>query len=262
MSSKSKDVTPSTSAYEEDVITIELQYLLTPIAIILGSLMISASIFFALKNYGGVGVADSDTAGDVAVADDTAEPESLEAIVSIDDDAVYGNLDTAKVAIVEFSDYQCPYCQKFWMDTLPSIKADFVDSGDVVFVYRDFPVVGGTDAAIAANCAREQGGDSVFYDYHDELFGATSLSASAFTNFAKNLGLNTDKFDTCMDSGKYEEEINNDASDATAAGLGSTPSFVIGVLDSDGNVDGIKVIGAQDYAVFKQVIEEQLEIAG
>lgn len=263
-----KIVAPKAKTYEEDVITIELQYILTPIAILISGLMISASIFLALKQYGGGVISGGDdlivAAPDLPKPDPTPEEEFAPVTASIDDDAILGNKKTAKVAIIEFSDYECPYCQQHWQNTHSEIVEKYIDTGEVIFVYRDLPLSfhpSALPAARAANCAREQGGDDMYYAYHDEIFKVGLTSESQLSGFADNLGLNASKFSSCVDSDKYDDEINADANDAALAGIGGTPGFVVGVLDSDGNVDGVRIGGAYPFSSFEQIIIEQLDRA-
>ncbi len=181
----------------------------------------------------------------------------------IDDDPVKGNPD-ATITIVEFSDFQCPFCQRFHQTTLPLILENYVDTGKVKFVYRDFPIVslhpnGAVPTAVAAECADEQG---MFWQYHDKIFQNQKswerLSAADIGNelktFAVELGLNTNQFNDCFSSGKYLEEVNNDLLDGTSYGVTGTPGFFIGNEERG----YIKVSGAQPYSVFQKVLDQML----
>lgn len=164
----------------------------------------------------------------------------------------------AKVTIVEFSDFQCPFCKALFDDSLPQIKKDYVDTGKVKFAYRHYPLTGihpnAQKAAEASECANEQ---DKFWDYHDQLFinqaDWEALDAQAaqakFTEFAGSLGLDTAKFGQCLSSGKFEEEVNKDLSDGTAVGVSGTPATFI---------NGILVEGAVPYQEFKAQIEQAL----
>lgn len=250
---------------EDEVITIELQNLLTPLAIIISGFMISASFIYAFNTYGGVGGGTTSGSGNVVVADDAGEGAEglINVQTSIDDDPYLGDKDTAKIAIVEFSDFECPYCQRHWEETHAQLVENYVDTGEAILVFRDLPLTSihpsAFPAAVAANCAGEQGGDSVYFKYHDEIFSNGLTSESQLEGFAQNIGLNVSQFNTCLASDKYDDEINADISDAASIGVQSTPGFVIGVLDSDGNVDGVTVSGAQLYETFESVILTQLD---
>ena len=181
----------------------------------------------------------------------------------LDDDPVKGNPD-ATVTIVEFSDYQCPFCQRFHQTTLPLLLENYVDTGKVKFVYRDFPIQslhpnGALPAAVASECADEQG---MFWEYHDKLFQtqkkwerlATEDIGNELKIFAVELGLNTNQFNECFNSGKYLEEVNNDLQDGTSYGITGTPGFFIG----NEEIGYIKISGAQPYSVFQNVLDQML----
>jgi len=184
--------------------------------------------------------------------------------VSLDDDPVKGDPD-APVTIVEFSDFQCPFCKRFHETTLPLIQENYIDTGKVKFVYRDFPLEsihpnGAIPAAVAAECADEQG---MFWQYHDKIFQnqknwerlAAEDVAKELKAYAQELGLNTNQFNDCLNSGKYMDEVNKDYQDAVSYGLTGTPGFFIG-NEKNGY---IKVTGAQPYSVFQNVLDQMLE---
>ena len=171
----------------------------------------------------------------------------------IDDDPSLGNKN-AKVTVIEFSDFQCPFCKQFFSQSLPSLLKEYIDSGKVRFVYRDLPLTSihadAMNAALAANCAREQGGDETFFKYHDLIFNnQQALSANDLKRYAGQLSLDMGKFSSCLDSQKYASEVQNDLSDAASIGATGTPTFLI---------NGYKVVGAQPYQVFTELIDTLL----
>ena len=181
----------------------------------------------------------------------------------LDDDPVKGNPD-ATVTIVEFSDFQCPFCKRFHETTLPLILENYVDTGKVKFVYRDFPIQelhpnGAIITALAAECADEQG---IFWQYHDKLFETQKnwerLAAKDVGNelkkYAEELGLDTNQFNDCFDSGKYMDEVKNDLEDGASYGVRGTPGFFIGNEERG----YIKVSGAQPYSSFQSVLDQML----
>ncbi len=168
--------------------------------------------------------------------------------VSTDDDPSLGPAD-APVTLIEFSDYNCPFCRRWYQETFPLIMDEYGD--EVRFVYRDLPVVGGGEvgfvAAQAANCAGDQ---NAYWEYHDALFvGQFGLSHDALLAYADDLGLDRQALEECLDSGYYEEEVRGDLADAFALGVGSTPTFFI---------NGIAVIGAQSSETFLAIIQSEL----
>jgi len=191
----------------------------------------------------------------------STNPPSLISI-SLDDDPVKGNPD-APITIVEFSDFQCPFCARFHSITLPQLEANYIDSGKVKFVYRDFPIQSihpnAVPAALASECADEQG---MFWEYHDLVFENQKkwqgLSRNAmigtFEQYALELGLNTSDFNTCFESGKYGDEVTKDLQDGVSYGVTGTPGFFIG----NDELGYVKIIGAQPYPVFERLIEDQI----
>jgi protein-disulfide isomerase len=181
---------------------------------------------------------------------------------SSDDDPFLGPAD-APVTIIEFSDFQCPFCLRFWNETLPQIKEEY--QGKVRFVYRDFPLVSihewAQKAAEAAECADDQ---KMFWEYHDLIFGnqdalSEQLNAegldevqATFKSYAADLGLDAAAFDDCLDSGKYTSEVQKDVQDGQSYGVTGTPAFFI---------NGQLVSGAQPFANFETVIDAALEEA-
>jgi len=177
--------------------------------------------------------------------------------VSVDDDPSWGPED-APVTIIEFSEFLCPYCQRFALQTLPQIKQAY--EGKVKYVYRDFIVHGepATKISEATECADDQ---DKFWEYHDKLWeeyqtvgqqAGTGMDALATTlkGYASDLGLDTATFDDCLDSGKHTAEVQKDSQDARSYGVSGTPAFFI---------NGQMVSGAQPFSVFKAVIDAALE---
>jgi protein-disulfide isomerase len=175
----------------------------------------------------------------------TDTPQRLD--VSTDDDPSIGPAD-APVTIIEFSDYQCPYCQLWYQQVFTQLMANYPNQ--IRFVYRDLPIRGhpeGVPAAEAADCAGEQ---NAYWNYHNALFDAQyGLGRAAYEQYASDLGLNMTAFTTCLDDHRYQDEVNADLSDAMSLGLGSTPTFLI---------NGRVLVGALPYADFKAVIDEEL----
>jgi protein-disulfide isomerase len=167
--------------------------------------------------------------------------------VSTEGDPSIGPAD-APVTIVEFSDYQCPYCQTWYQQTFNQLLANYPDQ--IRFVYRDLPLPMHSEAipaAEAAHCAGEQG---VYWKYHDSLFsGKYSLGRVGYEQYATDLGLDAVAFTACLDDHRYQDEIKTDAAEAARVGLNGTPSFVI---------NGRILIGALPYADFKAIIDEEL----
>lgn len=166
-----------------------------------------------------------------------------------DDDAVKGN-PNAPVTMVEFSDYQCPFCGRYYAQTRPQIMKEYVDTGKVKLVFRDFPLSfhpNAQKASEAAECAGEQG---KYWEMHDKLYdNQKDLGIVNYKKWARELGLDGTKFDTCLDTGAMVNEIKKDMADGQAAGVKGTPGFFI---------NGRELRGAQPYSAFKAIIDEEL----
>lgn len=177
--------------------------------------------------------------------------------VAEDDDAFRGPAD-APVVIVEFSDFQCGYCGRWYDETLPLILETYPN--EVKFVYRDFPIFGEDSlrAALASECAEEQG---KFWEMHNRLFERlngreqTALSEETLVGYAQELGLETRSFSECLSSQRYFDEVLLDYQAAQSYGLRGTPGFVINGV--------VYTMGAQPFAIFDQIIQSELaRVAG
>lgn len=197
------------------------------------------------------------------------EPKIVE--VSIDDDPVLGSKD-APVTIIEFSDYDCPWCKYFYDEIYPSLKREYVDTGKVKFVYRDLPVKQlhplAFEKSLAANCAFEQGSDDAYWKYHDQLFarapkpgtpGAQPLQKSDLISIARDLNLNMDNFSRCLDTEKYGDEVRKDINDAINVEAYGTPNFFVGKSTSNGTIMGRQIEGAVPFEQLKVIIDEYLK---
>lgn len=167
----------------------------------------------------------------------------------LDDDTVKGDPD-APVTIIEWSDFECPFCARFYSQTLSQIDEQYIKTGKVKLVYRDFPLsfhANAQKSAEAAECAGEQG---KYWEMHDLLFeSGVAGGVPAFKRYAQQLGLNTGEFNECLDSGSMAGEVRKDMSDGQAAGVSGTPGFI---------VNGKLISGAQPFSVFQQAIEAEL----
>jgi protein-disulfide isomerase len=192
-------------------------------------------------------IVDESCSADFAGAEQTVPAEDPFADIA-DDDAVRGSLD-APVTIVEFSDFECSFCARFYSSTYKELKTKYIDTGKVRFIYRDFPLgfhEKAQKAAEAAECAGEQG---KYYEMHDALFESGNLSVANLKVLAGQIGLNTSTFNTCLDSGAMAQEVQKDFADGQRLGISGTPTFF---------VNGTKLVGAQPISAFEQIIEAEL----
>ena len=168
-----------------------------------------------------------------------------------------GRID-APVTIVEFTDYQCPYCRRFQAETWPLLARHYVDAGKVRFIVRDFPLEfhsGARPAAEAAHCAGEQGR---FWPMHERLLATDmKLDDAALERAARSLGLDMGQIRSCLAAGMYSRAIERNAAEARSLGVRGTPTFIIGRA-AGGRLGGELIAGAVPYEDFATLIEQLL----
>ena len=172
---------------------------------------------------------------------------------------VLGSLD-APVTVVDFSDFQCPKCARFVKSTEPEIKKEYIDTGKVAFVFKHFPRLGDDSysAALASECANEQG---KFWEYHDVLFQNQQGENSGWANkgklkeFASDIGLDRQRFDSCLDEEKYKPIVERDLAIVKELDLHITPSFLI--IESDGTEMEV-LTGTHPFPSFRALIDKKI----
>jgi protein-disulfide isomerase/copper chaperone CopZ len=224
-----------------------------PISIVVAGLIIAGAIIFTNRNQNpspNLPTAASQPKPTLATATSQPKPTAAPAEFKITkDDHVRGNFE-APITLVEFSDFECPFCERHY-PTMNKILADY--KGKVRLVYKHFPLSqihpNAQKAAEASECAAEQG---KFWEYHDKLFEnqASGLSLEKFKQWAKDLGLNSSKFNNCLDSGKYAQKVQADYQEGAEKGVNGTPATF---------VNGQLVSGAVPYESFKQIIDSLLK---
>jgi protein-disulfide isomerase len=157
----------------------------------------------------------------------------------------------AAVTVIEFSDFQCPFCKQFYSNTIQDLKTNYIDTGKVYFVYKHFPLSFHSSAQIASEateCANEQG---VWYEYHEKIFNSQNgdFGVSELNQWAIGIVSDTSAFNECLDSGKYSDKVNADTIEGQSVGVSGTPATF---------VNGIMLSGAQPYSVFKELIDSEL----
>lgn len=210
---------------------------IVPLAIVAGALIIAGAIIYSAK---------------ISSPDDGAKPDNAEPDngLSVEGEPVLGSPE-AKVTVIEFSDFQCPFCARYVLDTFPQIKQAYIDTGKIKMVFKNFPLTSihenAEKSAEASECANDQGR---FWEYKEKLFqNQQALSLDNLKSYAKELGLNESQFNDCLDSRKYANEVSRDLQDGIVAGVTGTPTFFI---------NGGKLVGAQPFSEFQRAIEEKL----
>jgi protein-disulfide isomerase len=184
-----------------------------------------------------------------------------ELLVGLDGGAVYGK-PTAKVTIVEFSDYQCPFCARYSNDTFPQIEREYIDTGRVRYVFRDYPIEASHPQAFkaheAVHCAAEQGKRR---EMHKKVFAnQRAMSVNDLTAHAVGLGLDKARFEKCLTQATYSTKVRSGMSAGEQAGVRGTPTFFVGLTEPNSpNLKAVRrIVGAQPYAAFKTAIDDLL----
>jgi protein-disulfide isomerase len=230
-------------------------------SILIGAILVSASVFGSIKmavsqlNNATATVSNKQAAvAAQAPGTPTAAVQAAPVKLTLKPDVPFlGNKD-AKVTVVEYADYRCPFCEKWYTSVMPDLKAKYIGTNKIKFIYQDFAFLGpdSNTAAEASHCAADQ---NKFWQYHDYLFahqGSESgdwASAANQKTFAKALGLNASQFNQCLDSGKYKQEVLDETAAGKKYGVSGTPSVF---------VNGQIIVGAQPLSTFIQAIDAAL----
>ncbi len=215
---------------------------------------IIAFVFFVLFIIslltGGFGISTETKSAQGSMKVGTSKSGDIATKVNLEGAQVLGD-ENAPVTIVEWSDFQCPFCARFYSQTEKKIVEEYVNTGKVKIIFKHFPLDQihpfATVAALASECAGEQG---KFREYHDILFNNyQAINAKNLNKWASDLGLDQSKFDSCLESQKYLSKIKSDMAEGAKAGVRGTPGFL---------VNGQLISGAQPYSVFKSAIEAAL----
>lgn len=226
--------------------------LLIPAAIVIAAGFIAAAIYFS-----GSGSPVEPT----GINTDTETPTDGEPSVApvTEDDHIRGN-PNAPIVLIEYSDFDCPFCKQFH-DTMNQIIEEYGPSGQVAWVYRQFPLQqlhpNAPKISEASECVAELGGDQAFWEFADLIFEERPTNdltdMSRLPEFAETAGVDVNAFNECLESGRYAEEIAADVQAAIEAGGRGTPHTVVTVGDQSGVING-----AQPYSTVKQIIDNLL----
>jgi protein-disulfide isomerase len=188
-----------------------------------------------------------------------ATVEKIEAAVAVGSIVVRGSKD-APVTMIEFSDYQCPFCKRHVDQTVPGFVKDYVETGKLRYAFRDFPLTAihplAAKAAEAARCAGEQG---KYWEMHDRLFAnQKELQPEKLPTHAQAIGLDEPKFRECLDQGRYAAAVQKDVDEGARLGITGTPTVVVGLTDGAQAKNAVIIHGAQAIATFKAEIDKLL----
>jgi protein-disulfide isomerase len=243
---------------QSDEIVINLDSLAVPGAIILAGIIIAVTIFFTSRGGNDSILGNIDTNNP---AQQVEEEEFRDTETKIRNSPYLGDKGKAKIAIVEYTDYLCPYCQRHSDDTMKALIDEYVDTGKAIYVFKKYPLEFygqlSVDAANATLCVNEIAGIDTFLSFHSDVFLVSSTDE--LSSAASKLGVDMDKYNACMQENRYEKEIYESMEDGVQAGVQGTPGFVVGILSEDGTVKGKLIAGAYPFEYFKSIIDDLLK---
>jgi protein-disulfide isomerase len=161
--------------------------------------------------------------------------------------------------LIEFSDYQCPFCGKFFHTALPEINRTYIQTGKLRHVLKDFPLPMHEHAAKAAEAADCAGAQGKYWEMHDLLFNnQQALGLQQLTAYANSLTLNMKAFDNCMSTGTFKDKIARDIAEGQRIGVSGTPSFILGITTDGRTIKGSVITGTRPFPFFKELIDAKL----
>lgn len=237
---------------KKDVVEVNLDPFAVPIAIVIAGIIIALAIFLTNKS--------SKTEVDDKQPTPSAEGEAPEVpegdvTVSIGDAPTLGDRNKAKIAIVEYSDFGCGYCKRHAEQVYPDLKSKYVDKGEVLYVFKSYPLSeAGTayNAALAFHCVAKLTDSEKAATFHKNAFGFTS--DADVKNGAIAVGVDGGKYDSCMADSAVKAAVAAERSEGSSAGISGTPGFVVGKIGDDGKVTGPLIKGAYPLTTFEAAI--------
>lgn len=177
-----------------------------------------------------------------------------------DDDVVRGD-SNAPITMLEYSDFTCGFCEKFFHETFPQLLTEYIETGKVRFVYRDFPRAPGGPALHSSQAARCAGQQQAYWPMHDRLFNSDrQFDKENLKEYAKELGLDSQKFAECLDTNQFVTDIFKDRMEGGSLGIRGTPAFVLFPTKVPDNPNLILIPGAFPFETFKEEIEKLLNL--
>jgi protein-disulfide isomerase len=242
--------------------------LLVVSSILLSGMMIASAILYNGSQSRAISNNTTNTNNAPVEQNDPIEARDIN--VDISEDTPYlGKKSEAKIAIIEFGDFECPFCKRFHEGSRVDIIKQYVDSGKAILAWKDYPLSFhdplATKQAVAAQCVYQQKGNQAYFDYIGAIFentesGGDGMKESKLTELAKAIkDLDTAKFDTCLKEEKTLDKVKAGMKFGNDNGITGTPGFIIGKLENGKIVNGIRIAGALDIATFQKYLDELLK---
>ncbi|MEI6462941.1 MAG: DsbA family protein [bacterium] len=243
---------------KKDEQVFDLTPVLTPISIFLSALVISGTIFFSMRgaNFGVLGTGTTAAASSSAATSSAAAQVVSVSEVDFGSAPMLGNK-ASNVYMVEYTDFQCPYCERHYTTTYPDIKKNYIDTNQIAYFSKDFPLSfheNAQKAAEAGQCALDQG---KYWEMHDKMFSnQANITVPDLKKYASDLGLDAAKFADCLDNSKDAQRVKDSETNGGTAGVNGTPGFFVGTKVSDTKVKGFLIPGAFPYSNFDTVLKD------
>jgi protein-disulfide isomerase len=232
---------------QSDVLEISVPKFTIPLVVIL---VLGLIAFFVFSNDNDEEVQEAQVAGEV----DFSDAGIVEASVNVDfENSVYiGDPETADYAVVEFSDYKCPYCGMHGQQTFPEIREEYLDEGEVIYVYKEVAIMAeeSMTLTVLGRCVFEHGGEDEYLSYRQKAYDASFETEAELLELME---IESSDVKDCFESGKYESVIENNSILSQQAGVQGVPGFVVGELGDDGLVQGYIIPGAYPFSMFQEV---------
>ena len=243
---------------QDEETVINLDSFAIPIAIIVVGVIIAVLVTFTKKDTNQV---DTTSPSKETVTSDTGTSEEFEKASTVLRESPYiGDKSKAKVAVVEFSDFQCGYCKRHAEQVYPELKTKYVDKGEIIYVFKSFPLSDSGlsyNAALAAECVAKSVKGDEFGAFFEKMFDITS--DAEIRSEAEKAGLKASDYEACIASQEIKDKLAANKEDGSNAGVQGTPGFVVGKIGDDGKVDGVLIRGAYPLADFERAIAMYLE---
>lgn len=245
--------TSKSTKYANDVVEVNLDTFAIPIAIIVAGIIIAVALFITSKSN-----KDADTDTGTPTVAEQGEPELPEGdvTVSLGDSPYLGDKSKAKIAIVEYSDFGCGYCKRHATEVYPELKSKFVDTGEVIYVFKSFPLSDSGvsyNAAVAMHCVAKYVDGSKIAEFHTSAFDFTTdadIRAAAIA-----AGVDGGKYDACIGSSEAKAAVEAEKAEGGSVNIQGTPGFVVGKIGDDGKITGPLVPGAYPFSTFETIIK-------
>ncbi len=246
---------------KEKVEVKEYNKYMLPLSIVIAGIIIAGSIYLSSKAQNNTSNPQKTNKTTTSTqTNSTTSNNSIKATVSLGTNPILGNKKTAKVAIVEFGDFQCPYCKNFDNSTFPLIKDNYINNGKVLFAFRDYPLETlhplALGMAVESRCFAEQG---KYWQFVNKMYSTSqnNNTASVVLGYAKNMHLNIATYQSCVSKDTFLSQIKADISTGNNIGIQGTPTFIIGKLNK-GKITGQLILGAYPFSYFQGIINQYL----